>query len=625
MSIPKTKGKPGPDKFQETISIDNVDKEFSKDQIETLKKKITPLYKDPYKFQLEYKYKHVRNNLGKLTKKIYFHAVSRGLEPPCWCTNKDKLSEIEQERRNKSHSDCNIDFAEIPLKPILSTINCNWSHKDDNHYSFCKTEEGNKDPGSTNPYSYRNKCEFTIGFTAGESVGVDAEISVGFVSHINRFEPIVIGVAGQSNEDEETGQKSESQENACDYTCKVSKSDSCINKVKQEIEIIHPCVLDIVKITEKMVKKSSADNNYKVYSRRNRTGVWRLLLVRISETHKEIMITLQTTKLTNIQDKNSIVNLLINYLSEESAIEKKNVSLMNFKVSSLYLHQSNSIVDTFENGELELVWGKPEITFNICNTNLSVGPLSFFQTNTKGCQVLYEAIKEVVFNNYLKYVTETNNEKKPSNLLILDICCGAGAIGITILNAFRKLINNNNHVYVKNMHLYGVDCCEEAINSAKRNAANNSIMNAKYVYGTAENVVPDLLSKLSLEESYIVAIIDPPRSGLHTNLLKFLRDFTGIQNLIYVSCNIESLIKNCLDLCSSYDPMYDNKKTSLNNKEKKYGYLSVFEPVFAIPVDMFPHTKHVETVLYLSRNSRNTQHNISKTKKQRTMKNPLLA
>ncbi|KAK6590964.1 RNA methylase [Cryptosporidium xiaoi] len=620
MSMPKGEEKLKQSRCENLNKMENIKEKLAKNPIEILRKKITPLYKDPYKFQLEYKYRYVRSNLCKLTKSVYHHAVNRGLEPPTWCVNQNISSEIE--KKKDAIQDCN-GFSEISLKPILSTIGYNQSHtkvkSDNNSYNPCINGSDDQDFKYKNPYSYRNKCEFTIGFTTGELVDIDSEISVGFVSHIDRFEPIVVGIIDQGcDNSEKIDLKLGDQEKVCNnIICENDKDNSSINYTSKEIEIIHPCVFDIVKITEEMVKISSTENNYKVYSRRNRKGIWRLLLVRISETHKEIMVTLQTTRLKDLKDKNNIVNLMINYLSEEGCSKKNNISLMNYRVSSLYLHQSDSIVDTFDSGELELVWGKSEITLNICNTDLSVGPLSFFQTNTKGCEVLYGVIKEIVLDNYLKYVNENNDGNKSIDLLVLDICCGTGAIGITILNAFRKLINENSF-NVKNIDLYGVDCCEEAIESAKKNAINNGIMNAKYICGAAENVLPGLLSELSLKESYIVAIVDPPRSGLHTSVVKSFRDLNEVENLIYVSCNVESLIKNCLELCSAYDPVKDKKSNCLN----------VFEPEYAIPIDMFPHTKHVETVLYLSRNSNKVKDcslNSEQVKKRRIMKNPLLS
>ncbi|KAH8581643.1 RNA methylase [Cryptosporidium sp. chipmunk genotype I] len=533
--------------------LDKEETSANKFSFEYLMKKVTPLYHEPYIYQLEFKNKLVRSNLNSLSKIIWRNATSRGLTPPEWCKINKKGEVI--------NSVNTIDFE--GLVQVFPTV----SIKDE--------EEG------TIPYSYRNKYEFTIGYTSGEILDEDSDVAVGFVSYVDRFEPITISVLNDSND--------------------VNNS----NKIQDHktLKIINPCIIPIVKKTERIAKMSSRENNFKVYSRRNRSGVWRLLLIRLSETNKEIMVTIQTTNIERIGIKNEVVGLLI-----EEFIEKSfEMDLLGYNIKSLYLHQSDSVVDTFDIGKLDLLYGNPQISFSIRNTKLFIGPLSFFQTNTKGCETLYNEIRKIIETKFLDNLKKNQNVER-KKLVILDVCCGVGAIGLSLLDIFHDLEENFYEV-----ELIGIDCSKEAIESAKKNATTIGLENAKYYAGTAESILPNFLENLTYN-NLVIAIVDPPRSGLHSSVIKSLRRMKKIEHLIYVSCNVESLVKNCIELCSVYDPHIDQKE-----------YFPVFVPECAIPVDMFPFTKHVETILYLKRCNDTNLHAISKNELTDNSNNPLLA
>jgi len=85
-----------------------------------------------------------------------------------------------------------------------------------------------------------------------------------------------------------------------------------------------------------------------------------------------------------------------------------------------------------------------------------------------------------------------------------------------------------------------------------------------------------------------VAVVDPPRAGLHKNVLHALRAETRLRRLVYVSCNPESMALNCADLCTPQGPRGDSGGAP-------------FRPVKAMAVDLFPHTPHCEAVLLLER------------------------
>lgn len=526
----------------------------NKSSWEYLRGKVTPLCYMNYNEQLVYKNRLIRSNLDLLSKRIWKHAVSRGLTPPKWC----KI-EIKSDEMNNVNS-INFD-GPIPVCPTVSI----------------KDEEKEEIP-----YSYRNKYELTIGYTSSEIFDADSDISVGFVSYIDRFEPIITSILSSSNN--------------------ISNDPNKITDTNM-LEIINPCIIPIVQKMEKTVKFSSRENNFKTYSRRNRSGIWRMLLIRLSETSKEIMITIQTTNIERIGVRDEIVSLLL----EEFIRKSSEMNLQGYEIKSLYLHQSDSIVDTFDIGKLDLLYGNPQISFKVKNVELFIGPLSFFQTNTKGCETLFSEIRKTIEMKILDNLKESGNIEK--KLVILDICCGVGAIGLTLLDILRDLENNFQEV-----ELMGIDCSTEAIEAAKKNASNVGLENAKYYTGTAENILPTLLENMP-PNCLIIAIVDPPRNGLHPSVIKLLRQMNKINSLVYVSCNVDSLVKNCIELCSAYDPHVDKREC-----------LPVFTPEYAIPVDMFPYTKHVETILYLTRcaNANGPPTDSSEETKDKISNNPLL-
>lgn len=162
--------------------------------------------------------------------------------------------------------------------------------------------------------------------------------------------------------------------------------------------------------------------------------------------------------------------------------------------------------------------------------------------------------------------------------IVLDLCCGTGGIGICLSHKVKKVI--------------GIEMCKSAVEDAINNTKINNINNCFYVCNKVENVISDLLTFktefiVEKEEDNLVAIVDPPRCGLHQNVIKCLRKCSKIKKLIYVSCNpTESLLNDLESLC-----MIEDK----NNKGKP------FYPVKCIGVDLFPHTNHCEMIMLFNR------------------------
>jgi 23S rRNA (uracil1939-C5)-methyltransferase len=173
-----------------------------------------------------------------------------------------------------------------------------------------------------------------------------------------------------------------------------------------------------------------------------------------------------------------------------------------------------------------------------------IGPKSFFQTNTKQATKLYSITRDFAELSG----TET----------VYDLYCGTGSIGIFVSRQAKKII--------------GVEMIEAAIKDARENAALNKIPHAEFFAGDVIEVCND--DFFATHGKPNVVITDPPRAGMHEKLVKKILDI-GAPIVVYVSCNPATQARD------------------LNWLDEKYSVTKVQ------PVDMFPHTHHIENVVQL--------------------------
>ncbi|KAL7673412.1 hypothetical protein ACOME3_008271 [Neoechinorhynchus agilis] len=178
-------------------------------------------------------------------------------------------------------------------------------------------------------------------------------------------------------------------------------------------------------------------------------------------------------------------------------------------------------------------------------------PNSFFQPNIYAAKLLLDNLRKRICGSF-----------------DVDVCCGSGLWAISLSELFSRTI--------------GVDNSKESIEIAHRNIELNGLSEdkVKFTVDTAEHFLPCLLN--SAEKQRIVAIVDPPRAGLHTNALRAIRSCPSIHLLLYISCDFNQAKQDFLNLCK--------------RESKKYaGIPFQLESLFA--VDMFPHTNNVELCL----------------------------
>jgi len=153
--------------------------------------------------------------------------------------------------------------------------------------------------------------------------------------------------------------------------------------------------------------------------------------------------------------------------------------------SVLYQADPKSSVGFHDENPCEVLLGGQFLEETLLGKKFRISPTSFFQTNTKAAEVLYTKIGDCC--------TEGNNET-----VLLDLCCGTGTIGLTLASRMKKVI--------------GVEMVHTAIEDAKINAALNGITNVEFFANKVEDVIESIIR--SAGDAPIVAVVDPPRSGL---------------------------------------------------------------------------------------------------------------
>lgn len=196
--------------------------------------------------------------------------------------------------------------------------------------------------------------------------------------------------------------------------------------------------------------------------------------------------------------------------------------------------------------ETIVLHGKDSITDTIFDLKFEISARSFYQVNPQQTEVMYQKVKE--------FAQLSGKE------VVLDAYCGIGTIGLTLAKDAK--------------HVYGVEIIEEAVKNAANNAHINEIKNATFTVGTAEETIPQMLRE-GINPN--VVIVDPPRKGLEKSLIDVLNEAKP-ERIIYVSCNPATLAR---DLALF--------------KEGSYA-ITVVQPV-----DNFPQTTHIETIVLLSK------------------------
>ena len=195
----------------------------------------------------------------------------------------------------------------------------------------------------------------------------------------------------------------------------------------------------------------------------------------------------------------------------------------------------------------ELIWGDDAIEEELCGLRFRVRPNAFLQTNTGMAERLYELARE--------YAQLGGGET------VYDLYCGIGTIGLTLAAGA--------------LTVWGVEVSEESVACAIENAELNGISNAAFFAGEVGRSLQELQERSGPPD---VVVVDPPRAGLSGKTVARVGALEA-GRIVYVSCNPTTLAGNVKELVRDWD----------------------YRLVRAQPVDMFPHTPHVEAVALLER------------------------
>ncbi|GAB2215163.1 hypothetical protein Droror1_Dr00019541 [Drosera rotundifolia] len=477
---------------------------------------------------------------------------------------------------------------------------------------------------------YRNKCEFSVGYS------VSGKVTVGFL--LGNFREGVTAVEEPVN---------------------------C------------PNVSSIASRYASIFQEFIWESSLPVWNRFKNTGFWRQLTVREGRNLRkevdfenpeanilEVMLVIQICS-TGFGD--DIINSELKRMSESFATEATS-SCPPLPLTALVVQDHQGISNAApadaplrpltmptaqtDSSMLKACTCEARIHDYISSLRFSISPTAFFQVNTLAAEKLYSLAGDWA--------------SLDSDTLLFDVCCGTGTIGLTLAPRVGMVV--------------GIEMNASAVSDAHRNAKINGIKNCRFVCAKAEDVLDYLLNEylnepqpmdealdlseldgtnptsaengsnpdeplrekaqkgvdasgpdkeeLELPETQpaangaalmqqtfknVVAIVDPPRGGLHPTVIKTLRTHPWLRRLVYISCNPETLVANAIELCtpSAEKAEKGNKRNQgwrnmssaslARHRAKSMPKSEPFVPIKAMAVDLFPHTSHCEMVMLLER------------------------
>ncbi len=242
-----------------------------------------------------------------------------------------------------------------------------------------------------------------------------------------------------------------------------------------------------------------------------------------------------------------MIILLVAKNDKEKIEEIMNHILSEFPtVTSLFYIVNSKKNDSYFDLEPKLFHGKDFILEKMGDLQFKIGPKSFYQTNSEQGHELYKITE--------KFAKLTGNE------IVYDLYTGTGTIANFVAKNAKQVV--------------GIEYIPEAIEDAKLNAKLNNIKNTKFFAGDMKDIFTDKFINENGKPDVI--ILDPPRAGIHKNVIEAIK-YASPQKIVYVSCNPSTQARD-IELLSD---IYDVKDIQ--------------------PVDMFPHTHHIENVLLMEK------------------------
>lgn len=278
------------------------------------------------------------------------------------------------------------------------------------------------------------------------------------------------------------------------------------------------------------IKKWILTTECTVYNEKNGRGLLRHIYLRRASVTGEIMVCLVING-KSVPNETKLVSSLI---SE------------NHNIKSVVLNVNQKDTNVVLGDECINLYGDGYITDVLCSKKIRISPLSFYQVNHDQAEKLYGKAREYA---------QLNKDD-----VLLDLYCGAGTIGLSMVDDVKELI--------------GVEVIPEAIDDAKFNAGLNGVTNARFICDDAKGTAKKLFDEGIAPD---VVIIDPPRKGCDIQVLETIAQMAP-ERVVYVSCDPATLARDC----------------------ERFAQLG-YEVKEVTPVDLFPRTTHVECVALLNK------------------------
>lgn len=254
-----------------------------------------------------------------------------------------------------------------------------------------------------------------------------------------------------------------------------------------------------------------------------------------------------------------ILAALVTTTQQEVDLESWKERLLSLPLNGKFagiLHITNdSMSDAVKCDSSEILYGRDYFYEELLGLKFRISTFSFFQTNTCGAEVLYETARE--------YVGSLVKEEGKPDSIVYDLYSGTGTIAQLMAPVAKKVI--------------GVEIVEEAVVAARENAKQNGLENCEFIAGDVLKVLDEI------EEKPDFIILDPPRDGVHPKALSRIIGY-GVEKLVYISCKPTSLARDLEIFIAN-------------------GY----EVQRCVPVDQFPWTTGIETVVLLSKGEIDSQ------------------
>lgn len=290
--------------------------------------------------------------------------------------------------------------------------------------------------------------------------------------------------------------------------------------------IVHQDVNEIVKFTRDFY----AGRQVPFYHKMTHEGVLRHLVLRRSAKSGKLIVNLVATT------QNVSALALSEYKDGLLALP------LDGEIAGILYTKNDGLADAVISDGVEILYGQDYVEETVLGLSFNITPFSFFQTNTLSAEVLYQ-----VARSYVGEIT---------NATVFDLYSGTGTIAQLMAPVAKKVI--------------GVEIVEEAVESARKTARANGLLNCEFIAGDVLKVLDTIPDKPDM------IVLDPPRDGINPKALKKIIDY-GVERIVYVSCKPTSLARDLeVMLANGY------------RLEK------------ACAVDQFVGTVHVETVAMLS-------------------------